>query len=153
MYKKPKLTEEQKLFVVQRLALFETPKEVIKALKDEYNYDISYQALQAYDPTKVNGATLAKRLKAFFFDTRKKFLDDLTAIPIANKAYRLKVLDRLAKDNKSPQLIAQVLEQAAKEVGEAYTNKQKHELSGSVHVPPSVIQIVAGPNKNDPGEG
>ena len=54
-------------------------------------------------------------------------------IPIANKAYRLRVLQRMsttAEGMKNLGMTAQLLEQAAKEVGDAYSNKQKVELTG-----------------------
>ncbi|MBN0588295.1 DUF2280 domain-containing protein, partial [Pseudomonas aeruginosa] len=53
--------------------------------------------------------------------------------PIANKAYRLRVLQRMsttAEGMKNLGMTAQLLEQAAKEVGDAYSNKQKVELTG-----------------------
>ena len=130
MAKRVYLTEEQKLFIIQRLACFEQPRDVIKALKEEYGHEITFQALQAYDPNKVNGRMLSKKLTEFFNATREAFTKNINAIPIANKAYRLQVLDRMAKDSKSPMLTAQLMEQAAKEVGDAYTNKHKHEVSG-----------------------
>jgi len=58
----------------------------------------------------------------------------ISDIPIANKAYRLRVLQRMsmtAENMKNIGMTAQLLEQAAKEVGEAYTNRQKVEHTGA----------------------
>ncbi|MGV1223480.1 DUF2280 domain-containing protein, partial [Klebsiella pneumoniae] len=65
--------------------------------------------------------------------TRDRFLNEISDIPIANKAYRLRVLQRMsttAEGMKNLGMTAQLLEQAAKEVGDAYSNKQKVELTG-----------------------
>ncbi len=54
-------------------------------------------------------------------------------IPIANKAYRLRVLDRMATSAermKNLALTAEIIGQAAKECGDAYTNRHKFEHSG-----------------------
>jgi hypothetical protein len=59
--------------------------------------------------------------------------NEISDIPIANKAYRLRVLQRMAttaENMKNMGMTAQLLEQAAKEVGDAYTNKLKVESTG-----------------------
>nr|WP_259391268.1 putative metallopeptidase [Pectobacterium polaris] len=68
-----------------------------------------------------------------FHTTRERFQNEIADIPIANKAYRLRVLDRMAtkaESMKNMALTASLMEQAAKEVGDAYSNKQKVELTG-----------------------
>lgn len=127
-----KLSPEAKLFIVQRLAIFETPAEIMKAIKAEYDVTVTSQQLQAYDPTKVNGQLLSAKLKGVFEETRKVFLEDTADIPITHKAYRLRVLQRLiqkAEDRGNSPLAAQLLEQAAKEMGGAFTNRR--ELTGA----------------------
>lgn len=136
MAKRQYLTNEQKLFILQRLACFETPKMVAEALKSEYGITVSAQALQAYDPSKVNGQGLSPKFVEFFEETRKRFREDFTSIPIANKSYRLAMLDRMARaaaDKGNIAMTTQMLEQAAKEVGDAYTNRQKVEVSGGTN--------------------
>ncbi len=128
-----RLNETVKVFIVQRLACFETAQEVITAVKEVYQIDVTPQLLQVYDPTKVNGQNMSKKLKDIFDTTRAKFLDDTSGIPIASKAYRLWMLQRMADKSISKgnaPLAAQLLEQAAKEVGDAYTNKRRLEHAG-----------------------
>jgi hypothetical protein len=87
---------------------------------------------ESHDPTKVSGKTLAKKWVDMFNTTRDRFLNEISDIPIANKAYRLRVLQRMSTDAESMKnmgMTAQLLEQAAKEVGDVYTNKQKVEQS------------------------
>jgi Uncharacterized conserved protein (DUF2280) len=79
------------------------------------------------------GATLAEDFKRLFFETRKQFLEDLESTPIANKAVRLRRLDRMAnvaEDRGNLVLAADLGERAAKEVGGAYTNKHQLEHTG-----------------------
>ncbi len=150
MTKRQYLTNEQKLFILQRLACFETPKMVAEALKSEYGITVSAQALQAYDPSKVNGQGLSHKFVEFFEETRKRFREDFTSIPIANKSYRLAMLDRMAmavSDKGNTVMAAQLLEQAAKEVGDAYTNKHKHELTGKDGAP--IASRIETVNPND----
>lgn len=128
------LTAEVKGFIVQALACFDTPTQVAQAVKQEFNIEITRQQVAQHDPTKSTGANLAAKWRVLFEDTRKRFRDDTADIPIANRSYRLRVLDRMAvraEGMKNMALAAQLLEQAAKESGGAYTNKQQVDLSSS----------------------
>lgn len=91
------------------------------------------QQVASHDPTKVAGKGLAQKWVDLFNRTRDRFLNEISDIPIANKAYRLRVLDRMAtraEGMKNLALTAEIIEQAAKECGDAYTNKHKFEHSG-----------------------
>jgi hypothetical protein len=62
-----------------------------------------------------------------FHDARKRFREETVEIPIANRAYRLRALGRMAEkaeNMKNMALTAQLLEQAAKEVGDVYVNRR-----------------------------
>ncbi len=85
---------------------------------------------------QVSGKGLAKKWVELFTITRERFQTEIASIPIANKAYRLRALDRMAAatENKNFGMTAQLMEQAAKEVGDAYTNRQKVEHSGGVAI-------------------
>ncbi|MGK9173382.1 DUF2280 domain-containing protein [Yokenella regensburgei] len=131
------LKGEVKAFIVQSLACFDTPSQVVESVKKEFGLSITRQQVESHDPTKANGKGLAQKWVALFNGTRKRFQTELSDIPIANKAYRLRALDRMmtrAEGMKNMALAASLMEQAAKEVGDAYTNKQKVEHSGGVAV-------------------
>jgi hypothetical protein len=122
-----------KAFIVQRLARFDQPSVVVRAVKEEFGLDVSRQRVHFYDPTSRAGRALAEDLKALFFETREKAKQDLDAIPSYHKAIRLQRLDAMitkAIELGNMPLAAQLLEQAAKESGGAYTNKHQHELTG-----------------------
>lgn len=132
------LTEEMKLFIVHALACYDSPSQVAAAVKDEFGVEMTRQHVARYDPTKESGRDMSKKLRAIFEETRKAFLGDISQIPIANQSYRLRVLQRtLDKVDKqgNTAMVSQLLEQAAKESGGAFTNKTKLEHSGEVKTP------------------
>ncbi|WP_318385829.1 DUF2280 domain-containing protein [Enterobacter sp.] len=127
------LKGEVKAFIVQSLACFDTPSQVVEAVKKEFGFPITRQQVESHDPTKANGKGLAQKWVDMFNGTRERFQNEISDIPIANKAYRLRALDRMATKTegmKNFALASQLIEQAAKEVGDAYTNKHKFEHSG-----------------------
>lgn len=141
---------EVKAFIVQALACFDTPSQVVESVKREYGIDVTRQYVESHDPNKAAGKTLAAKWIELFEKTRERFQNELTDIPIANRAYRLRALDRMAvkaEKMRNMALAAQLMEQAAKETGGSYTNKHQHELSGPGGGPiptmPTTIQLVA----------
>lgn len=125
------LNDDQKLFIVQALACFDAPSQVIEAVKQEFGIDVSPQQLQAYNPATKAGARMSQKLKDIFESTRTRFLAEVSDIPVANQAYRLRQLQRMVYESmkrKNIVLAASLLEQAAKESGGMFTNKR--ELSG-----------------------
>lgn len=123
-----RLTAEHKTFIVQRLACFDTPSVVAQAVKDEYGIELARQHVEQYDPTKRAGRQLGKKLTELFEATRKQFIDDTSEIAISHKAVRLRRLQRMADKAElvgNIPLAAQLLEQAAKEAGDSYSNLRK----------------------------
>lgn len=129
-----RLNNEIKAFIVQALACFDSLSTVAEAVKKEYGLTLAHQHIESHDPTKSAGKGLAKKWVDLFNSTRERFQSELSDIPIANKAYRLRALNRMAtkaETMRNYNLTAQLIEQAAKECGDSYTNKQKHEHSGA----------------------
>lgn len=147
---KGKLTDEVRTFVVQALACFDTPSMVAAAVKKEFGADVSKQTVEAYDPTKRAGRNLSTKWAAMFEATRKSFLEDTAKVGISHRAVRLRALQRMAEkaeEMRNIALAAQLLEQAAKEMGEAYTNRHRLDhTSSDGSMGPQVIQIVAAPD-------
>lgn len=142
------LKPEVKAFIIQMLACYDTPSQVVEAVQKDFGIAITRQQVETHDPTKVSGKTLAKKWVDLFNAARDRFLNEISDIPIANKAYRLRVLQRMsttAENMKNIGMTAQLLEQAAKEVGEAYSNKQKVEHTspdGTMTPKPTIIQLL-----------
>lgn len=131
----PKLTDDQRAFVVQQLAMFDAPSIVAKAVKDEFGVNISPQAMEFYDPNKRMGAKLAEKWKTLFVTTREAFLKDTAEIGISHRVVRLRALQRMAavaEKQGNISLAASLHEQAAKEMGNAFTNARV--LSGALEL-------------------
>lgn len=127
------LSNDVKAFIVQALACFDTPSQVAAAVKEEFGIEVSRQQCESHDPTKYAGRDLAKRWRILFEDTRKRFREETADIPIANRAHRLRTLGRMAEKAEGMRnlaLTAQLLEQAAKEVGDVYVNRPAREPQG-----------------------
>ena len=127
------LKPEVKAFIVQALACFDTPSQVVESVQKEFSLKITRQQVESHDPTKASGKALAPKWIDLFNSVRARFQTEVADIPIANKAYRLRMLDRMAtrtETMKNFALTAQLIEQAAKECGDAYTNRQKVEHTG-----------------------
>lgn len=126
------LKPEVKAFIIQSLACFDTPSQVVESVHKEFKVTITRQQAEAHDPTKASSKGLAKKWVNMFYATRERFQNEIADIPIANKAYRLRVLDRMATSTEKQRnfgMTAQLMEQAAKEVGDVYTNRQQPPVS------------------------
>lgn len=128
-----KLTDAHKRFIVQGLACWDTPSQVAEAVKDEFGLDVPRTQVAQYDPTKVAGAKLGKRWGELFVATRSRFLEDQADIAVAQQSYRLRQLGRIYERHMQRGNVvgaASVLEQAAKESGGMFTNRQRLEHTG-----------------------
>ncbi|HDX6074975.1 DUF2280 domain-containing protein [Acinetobacter baumannii] len=119
------LKEPVKIFIVQALACRDTPQEVVEQVKQEFGVDISRSQCECYDPTKYSGRNLSKKFVELFELTREKFDKGLIDIPIANKYYRLKQYQRQLDRTRNVKTALKILEQAAKDIGGQFTNRQE----------------------------
>lgn len=120
-----RLSMDHKRLVVQRLATFVAPSDIVAELK-ELGITASIEQIWHYDPT-AKGSDVGQRWRSLHAETRAQFIASTADIPIANKSYRLQELDdmaRRAKRKENYPLAAALHEQAAKEMGEAYTNRR-----------------------------
>ena len=121
------LRSEVKAFIVQALACFDTPSQVVEAVKKEFGLDVSRQVCEGHGPTKYAGRGLARKWADLFYESRKRFREETADIPIANRAFRLRGLGRMAEKAETMRnlaLTAQLYEQAAKECGDMYVNRK-----------------------------
>jgi hypothetical protein len=147
------LSEDVKLYMVTALACFDSKKQVMADVKEQYGIVVTSQQVSAYDPATQNGKRLSKQYKDLFKKTREHFLKNVDAIPIAQASYRLRVLDRLvrkADERGNTAQVAQLLEQAAKETGGAFTNRHKLDhagVVGNMNVPPPAGGAAIAPDE------
>lgn len=125
---KAKLSDEVKTFIVQALACFDSPSTVAAAVKAEFKIEASRQLVESHDPNKVAGKAIAPKWRELFTVTRKAFLDDASQIGISHRSVRLRKLDAqiaLNEQRGNSAMVATLLEQAAKEMGGAFTNRRE----------------------------
>lgn len=125
---KQAISDEVKAFIVQAVACFDTPSDVAAAVKTEFGVEVTRQLVQCHDPTKYAGRKCAQKWKALFKATREEFLKKSADIPIAQRSYRLRALQRMAERaerSKNYPLAAALHEQAAKECGDVFTNRTR----------------------------
>jgi hypothetical protein len=123
-----RLKSKHKRFVVKRLAVYDRPSDVRDQVRSRFGLDVDTSQLAHYDPTTRKGQGLAQDLQELFYDVRERFLEEYTETAIQHKAVRLKRLERAADQfHDMGHYVAEMdaLEQAAKEMGDAYTNKRR----------------------------
>lgn len=146
-----KLTENVKRFIVGRLACYDRPSDIAQAVREVFGIEVTRQQVHDYNPLGYKRDQIAQKWKDLFDETRKAFLEDTSSIPSANKAVRLRRLDRMAENAehmKNYPLAAQILEQIAKECGDHYSNTRKlAHTSPDGSMSPTRIEITA-PDEN-----
>lgn len=122
------LKEPVKIFIVQSLACFETPQQVADAVREKYGIEIDRQQVASYDPTKATCRGISKALKKIFDETRQAFRENIDDIAIANKAFRLRELQKMYEDSgRNKRAKQNLLKQAFQETDGRVT---KQEISG-----------------------
>ena len=124
------LTEHQKLELVSMLACFREPAAIIRHFQLEFGLTIEHKQVGRYDPTRAYFAAGAK-WRDVFEARRAAYLNDVSAVPVAHQAYRLNLLQEgieSAKRSGNWKLVAELAEQAAKEVGGILTNQRHHHI-------------------------
>ncbi|OHC96730.1 MAG: hypothetical protein A3H25_10705 [Sphingomonadales bacterium RIFCSPLOWO2_12_FULL_63_15] len=118
------LSEDAKLHIVQALARFFSPAEVVVMIREDFGVETTVQQVRTYNPSHPKFEAGAKWLP-IFEAVRKTYLDDVSSVPIASQAYRLNALQKnydCAIKRGNLVLANATLEQAAKEVGGVLTN-------------------------------
>jgi hypothetical protein len=126
------LTDKEKRKVVQRLACFEAPAEVVEWAADELEKDLSVQQVCYYDPNR-SGDT-SGRWRQLFKETRRSFLEDFDGLDLSHTAVRVQELTDLyeaARQSGDIDRAAQLLRQIAKEVGGKFTNKRAVDVTST----------------------
>ncbi len=111
---------------MRALACFDTPSRVAAAVRDTFGIEVSRQLIYKYDPAGCKPP--AQRWIDLHAATRAKFLAELAEIGVAQKAFRLEMLDRFARQAVEKHELfkaAAFLEQAAKECGGCYESRRR----------------------------
>lgn len=128
------LTEHQKAWIVTQWARMRHAAQIRREFAEVFGVEIDRKQVHTYNPkARSNYGRGQVKWNALFEEERKKFLDEVNAIPIANAAVRLDRLETLcvnAMEKGNAPLAAEIIEQAAKEVGGLFTNRR--ELEGHI---------------------
>jgi hypothetical protein len=120
------LTDEIKAFIVRGLARYETPTVVAAAVMKVFGIEVSRQLVHTYNARSAQPP--AERWCELFEATRESFLADISSIGIAQKAFRLRKLERFAEHAEERgwhDRAAGYMEQAAKECGGIYEGRKR----------------------------
>ncbi|RFS32197.1 DUF2280 domain-containing protein [Acinetobacter sp. SWAC5] len=120
------LKEPVKMFIVQSLACRDTPQEVADLVKQEFDLILDRSQVALYDPTKQRGKNLSKKYVQLFEKTRQDFDAGLIDIPIANKFYRLKEIQKMYDDSGKNKIAKQKLLKLAHQETDGRTIRQEH---------------------------
>lgn len=122
---RPRLSDEIKALIVQRIACYETPSRIAAAVRINFGIDVDRRRIFDYNP---NGSRPpAQRWIDLHAATRARFLRDVAEIGVAQKVIRLRALDRfaeMAEDDNRHDKAAKYLEQAARECGGFYEKRR-----------------------------
>jgi len=120
-----RLPEAIKRRIVEHLACYQPYAEISRLIEQEYDVTLTPRHVRAYDPTSPQYSG-APRWVEYHKTVRNRFAQEAGQIAITQQAYRLHTLDKLvdrAIEQGNSRLAAQLLEQAAKEVGGWYVIK------------------------------
>jgi hypothetical protein len=95
------LKNEHKAYLVQRLALFDTPSQAAEAVREEFGLTITPQRAEAYNPDRRAGFKLGEAWRLLFEQTRARFLDKIKKIPETNVEVRVLELARMSRAARS----------------------------------------------------
>lgn len=124
------LPEHVKVFIVARYATFHSATDIQKEVKDEYGLEIEIGRIDFYngDRQQFRKSQMSIELQAAFAKIRADYMNELERIPIAHRTHRLKLMNdivtaQLEKGARAnAPLVLKALEQAAREVGNQFTN-------------------------------
>jgi hypothetical protein len=149
-----KLTEEQKEYVVHRLAAFDTPSAVQRGLAEEFGVVVARASVQFYDPTKRASRRLHEKWKSLFHATREALHKGSAEIGASHVLVRIRWRERMALDameTGNSELANDILDSIAKEVGDGFGNRHRREHPDADFPPRvAVIKSRGGPNNLHP---
>lgn len=133
------LTDAQKIEIVSMLAAFRDVTTILEHFRLVHDLDLTHKQVGSYDPTR-SYYEAGDNYRDLFDAKRKAYIEDVATIPIANQGFRLNLLHEQAMQaikDKKPALAAQLLEQAAKEVGGVLTNQREVKVDDNRRLKPS----------------
>jgi hypothetical protein len=143
-----KLTDQQKEYVVRRLAAYDSPTAIARDLKREFGVTIGHQSVGRYNPEL--GSRLDQRWKDLFAHVRAAHLAATAGIGVTGKAADIRARERLAHaawDAGRFKDASDILDAIAKDIGDPFNDERNsHEHSDNAAAPaPARIRLHRGP--------
>jgi hypothetical protein len=156
-----KLTEQQRIYVVRRLAAYDKPRAIARDLAREFGVSVSHQLVESYHPGRVAGRRLAPRWKKLFAQARAAYMKSAAETGAMHKAVRVSWREGIAHDAWDAgqfKAASDVLDAIAKDIGDAFDNRKKPEHFGARAAPaPATINLYGRPQPKpapkEPGRG
>jgi hypothetical protein len=144
-----KLTEQQRIYVVRRLAAYDKPRAIARDLAHEFGVTVSHQLVEAYHPGRAAGRRLAPRWKKLCAQARAAYLESTAEIGAMHKTVRIRWREGIAHDAWDAgqfKAASDVLDAIAKDIGDAFDNRKKQEHFGGRAAPaPATINLYGRP--------
>jgi hypothetical protein len=141
-----RLTEQQKIYVVQRLAAHDALTAIVRGLQDEFGITVSSPAVLHYDPERPGSRCLAQRWKDLFWQARKAHLARLAAVGDTDKPARIRRRQAMMHEAWAAgrhRVANNILDSIAKEIG-ATTRRRMNTPDGAARLeqpPPESIPL------------
>lgn len=125
-----KLPNEVKVFVVTRLARFDTPQLIANLVKEYFGIAVTRQTIDGYNPDRPGAKTgqPAEMWVKIFRAEREKAKKDIDSVGGSHLAVRVARLDRMAtklEEKGNTPAAAAILQQIAADIGGMYTNQRR----------------------------
>lgn len=126
-------------FIVQHLACFMRVRAVQESVKATFGIEVHEATVRHYDPTQRAGWSLSQELRELFKKTRQQWLEGTQDIGLFHQRVRGERLEywyERYEEMGNGVMALRVLEQAAKEEGRVFTNRQ--EITGAGGAPVAI---------------
>ena len=124
-----RLTYEQKVYVVKRLAAYDAPVVIVRGLREEFGITVRLGLLQYYHPERAQGSELAQHWKDLFWDTRKSYRDSTADIGADHKPVRIRWRGEMVQETWGAgqhKVANEILDSVANEAGSGAGNGHGH---------------------------
>ena len=115
-----KLTEQQKIYVVKRLAAYDALPEIVRGLQEEFGVTVSRPALVHYNAERAENHCLAQRWQELFWETRKAHVARTAHVGDTGKPARIRRRQAMMHEAWAAgrhRLANRILDSIAKEIG------------------------------------
>ncbi len=124
-----RLTHEQKIYVVKRLAAYDAPAVIVHGLKEEFSITVPWAVVQRYHPERARGAKLAPCWKDLFWQARKAYIDATADIGADHKPVRIRWRGEMAQETWGTagqhKIANEILDSVAKEANAGSGDRHK----------------------------